>query len=364
MRLYRGAQRLLALEEQVVAEVAEDGDGGARGHVRDRRLDRARRDRARAPALRVPGAPPRAARRRSGSSTPRRSSSGSPRASSSSASSARRGAIAASSSSRSSATRSSSPARPATRSPGTTVDARRAARGRADRDAGGRRRPPADRGRAAASRACGCAISTSRLELGLQESVTSAVRAGYGVTFISRSSIEADLAAGTLAEARVEGLELEREIFLVRASGRVGDARRPRLRRVRPRAPAVIVRWSLAELPARARRARDRAAVPRREPAGRRLVELPRRRRLVGGAVGRGSRSPPGADGLLAVGGGSAIDTAKAASAATGLPLVSVPTTYSGAEWATSFGVRATRPADRRRRRRRAARRRSSTRSR
>src|SRR5579871_212962 len=60
-----------------------------------------------------------------------------------------------------------------------------------------------------------------RLELGLQESVSSAVRAGYGVTFISRSSIESDLAAGTIAEARVEGLELKREIHLVRASGRV-----------------------------------------------------------------------------------------------------------------------------------------------
>ena len=47
-----------------------------------------------------------------------------------------------------------------------------------------------------------------------------------------------------------------------------------------------------------------------------------------------------GADGVLAVGGGSAIDTGKAASAATGLPLVSVPTTYSGAEWTTFFGVR------------------------
>jgi LysR family transcriptional regulator, transcriptional activator of the cysJI operon len=59
-----------------------------------------------------------------------------------------------------------------------------------------------------------------RLELGLQESVTSAVRGGYGVTFISRSSVENDLAAGTLVEARVSGLELEREIHLVRASGR------------------------------------------------------------------------------------------------------------------------------------------------
>jgi DNA-binding transcriptional LysR family regulator len=60
-----------------------------------------------------------------------------------------------------------------------------------------------------------------RLELGLQESVLSAVRAGHGVTFISRRSVEADLAAGTLAEARVEGLELERDVFVVRATGRV-----------------------------------------------------------------------------------------------------------------------------------------------
>src|SRR4051794_5657091 len=59
-----------------------------------------------------------------------------------------------------------------------------------------------------------------RLELGLQESVKSAVVAGYGVTFISRSAIEADTAAGTLATARVEGLEPVREISLVRSAGR------------------------------------------------------------------------------------------------------------------------------------------------
>jgi maleylacetate reductase len=46
------------------------------------------------------------------------------------------------------------------------------------------------------------------------------------------------------------------------------------------------------------------------------------------------------ADGLVAVGGGSAIDTAKAVSAATGLLLVAVPTTYSGSEWTPYFGMR------------------------
>jgi DNA-binding transcriptional LysR family regulator len=59
-----------------------------------------------------------------------------------------------------------------------------------------------------------------RLELGLQESVKSAVAAGHGVTFISRTAIEADLAAGTLETARVKGLEPSREISLVRSSGR------------------------------------------------------------------------------------------------------------------------------------------------
>lgn len=59
-----------------------------------------------------------------------------------------------------------------------------------------------------------------RLELGLQESVRRAVEAGYGVTFISRTAVESDLAAGTLAEARVQGLEATREISLASATGR------------------------------------------------------------------------------------------------------------------------------------------------
>ena len=59
-----------------------------------------------------------------------------------------------------------------------------------------------------------------RLELGLQESARSAVVGGYGVTFISRSAIEADIAAGTVDVGRVEGLEPSRTISLVRSAGR------------------------------------------------------------------------------------------------------------------------------------------------
>ena len=44
--------------------------------------------------------------------------------------------------------------------------------------------------------------------------------------------------------------------------------------------------------------------------------------------------------GVVALGGGSAIDLGKAISEAAGVPLVSVPTTYSGAEWTTYYGVR------------------------
>ena len=66
-----------------------------------------------------------------------------------------------------------------------------------------------------------------------------------------------------------------------------------------------------------------------RLPAAARWEEIPSHR----------IQAPP-VDGILAVGGGSAIDTAKAASAASGLPLVSVPTTYSGSEWSRYYGVR------------------------
>jgi maleylacetate reductase len=46
------------------------------------------------------------------------------------------------------------------------------------------------------------------------------------------------------------------------------------------------------------------------------------------------------AGGVVALGGGSAIDLGKAISAKADVPLVSVPTTYSGAEWTTYYGIR------------------------
>ncbi len=59
-----------------------------------------------------------------------------------------------------------------------------------------------------------------RLELGLQESVRRAVEAGFGVTFISRTAVESELADGRLTEGRVEGLDATREISLASAAGR------------------------------------------------------------------------------------------------------------------------------------------------
>ena len=82
--------------------------------------------------------------------------------------------------------------------------------------------------------------------------------------------------------------------------------------------PLVVAsaRWSDLELP------------------GRRWTEVPSHR--IDDAVA----AAKDADGVLAVGGGSAIDLGKAISSGTGLPLVSVPTTYAGAEWTPYFGVR------------------------
>jgi len=104
----------------------------------------------------------------------------------------------------------------------------------------------------------------------------------------------------------------------------------------------VIVRWGLAELPGM---------------LGELGIEQPllvASERLAGTNLGmrtaaRWTEVPsdqvPAAaelagDGVIAVGGGSAIDLGKAISAEAKVPVVSVPTTYAGAEWTTFYGIR------------------------
>ena len=100
----------------------------------------------------------------------------------------------------------------------------------------------------------------------------------------------------------------------------------------------MIVRWSLAELPEVLAEAGIERPFVIASPRWKILdlphvewwAEVPSHRFEV----------PDVADGILAVGGGSAIDTGKYASARSGKPVVHVPTTYSGAEWTTFYGIR------------------------
>jgi maleylacetate reductase len=104
----------------------------------------------------------------------------------------------------------------------------------------------------------------------------------------------------------------------------------------------VIVRWGLTELPAvlaelgidgpllvASERSADTGLGVRTSA---RWTEVPSEH-VADAAAHAG-------DGVLAVGGGSAIDLGKAISAEAGVPVVSVPTTYAGAEWTPYFGIR------------------------
>ena len=104
----------------------------------------------------------------------------------------------------------------------------------------------------------------------------------------------------------------------------------------------MIVRWGLRQLPAVLVEleigrpvlvASDRWANRELgiEPAAR-WTEVPSHR--LAEAVARAG------DGVVALGGGSAIDLGKAITAQAGVPLVSIPTTYAGAEWTPYFGIR------------------------
>ena len=109
----------------------------------------------------------------------------------------------------------------------------------------------------------------------------------------------------------------------------------------------MIVRWGLEELgPVLDLVGANRGAVLVASERWREL-ELPVAERYHGvrphapvETVRAAIASAGDADAVVGLGGGSAIDTAKAVSAERGIPLVSVPTTYAGAEWTPYYGMR------------------------
>ena len=217
-RLYRGAQRLLALEEQVLDDVALESERRAQRHASTsapRPVPAGSSSRscsasssASNPELRVALSP---------SPTRRRRRARRRRASSSSASSARGAGTAASSSSRSCATRSILAVPPGHAFAGRDGHARRAARRRRSivmQEGAGVRQMIEDELRAVGVRLRDLDVTPRARPAGVRKS---AVQAGYGVAFISRTAIEAELAAGTLASAPGR-----------RARARARDPARPR----------------------------------------------------------------------------------------------------------------------------------------
>jgi alcohol dehydrogenase class IV len=110
----------------------------------------------------------------------------------------------------------------------------------------------------------------------------------------------------------------------------------------------VIVRWGLEEVgPLLSELGSGRPLLVTSErlarldvPVAERFTGVRRHSPLETVSAAAAAAAADGADLLVGAGGGSAIDTAKAVSAATGLRLLAIPTTYAGAEWTSGFGMR------------------------
>jgi len=100
----------------------------------------------------------------------------------------------------------------------------------------------------------------------------------------------------------------------------------------------VIVRWGLEALPELAPERPLLVASSRWDGVALPLVPAGRWREVPSARLDEAAAQASG--GVVALGGGSAIDLGKAISATAGVPLVSIPTTYAGAEWTEFYGVR------------------------
>jgi maleylacetate reductase len=104
----------------------------------------------------------------------------------------------------------------------------------------------------------------------------------------------------------------------------------------------VIVRWGLAELPAVLGELgiEQPLLVASERWAGTNLGVRARAHWMAVPSDQVAAAAENAGDGVVAVGGGSAIDLGKAISATADVPVVSVPTTYAGAEWTSFYGIR------------------------
>jgi maleylacetate reductase len=104
----------------------------------------------------------------------------------------------------------------------------------------------------------------------------------------------------------------------------------------------VIVRWGLAQLPGVLGdlRIQEPLLVASERCAGTNLGVRTAARWTEVPSDQVAAAAEHAGDGVIALGGGSAIDLGKAISAEASVPVISVPTTYSGAEWTSFYGIR------------------------